>query len=873
MTKKRILSAVLAGVMTLSAFTALASCSKKEVEPEKSKRTNVYSAEDVTLPDGIEYINQMTVSGDKAYLTYYKQFTVTYNELGEEVERRVGYYYDDGAYDVVMPEVEVAVEEPVEEEVSDDTAEADDTVTDADGDGIADEDTADKEDPAPVVPVEPGSNNQSSSLPEGWWYGYEGVDMMAVVDLVTKEMTEIEIDIPDEYGYTNNSLIDADGNFVAVTQNWTYNEDYSESTVNYYYIRVSTESGEVIDAKSINDVLTGIGLDLQMVYINRCAADTNGNLYLVLDASIIILDSEFNHKGTVELGTGWVNDIHPIGEKVLVVFNPDASTSRQIYFIENGQAVKLESDVLAEAFKSYPSIVGASENKLYYSTTTGITAYDFTTDTAGEILNYINSDIDTTSGYNLQSFGEDKFICHITDWSSEMRKTTLSILTRVPDEQLQEEIILKLGCTYIDYYVNKAIIEYNKKNTGVRITVVDYSPYNNQENEWTGAVTQLNNDIIIGKMPDMLLLNNELPVDSYFQKGIFADLNQFIDDPEIGLDRTKYLSNIFEATTADGKMNSIIISYNVNTMMAKSKFVGTESGWTFDEMMNCINTLPEGMQAFFGYSRAQIIDLFFNNSMNSFVDWETGETKFETDGFIKFIEYLKTCPEKGYWDEYYGDDYVYDEELEMQMNQNYELRYYNDTALFSFAYLSNLSSYVYALNSFASREVTAVGYPTDDGTSNGAVIVPNIEIAISNSTAAKKQAWEVIKSFMNSEFIKDVTWEFSSNIESLEKMAETALDDYYYYEITDDDLEWYREMNYSDDYIQYMKESNQKLDQEIIDMTLDIVKNVKTVQRNDSALVDIINEELSGFFAGSKTAEETAKVIAGRARIYISENS
>ncbi len=869
MTKKRILSAILAGVMTLSAFTALASCSKKEVEPEKSKRTNVYTADDIALPGGIDYIDQMNVSGDKAYITYYKQYTITYNEKGEEVERREGYFYDDGSYDMVneVTVEEVVVEDPAEEEV------VDDTVTDADGDGIPDSDVSDGVEVPDTLPIEPGSNNQASSLPEGWWYGYEGVEMMAVVDLVTKELTEFAIEIPDEYGYTNNSFIDADGNFAVLTQNWSYNEDYSQSTVDYYYVRISTENGEVIDAKSLNEVLTGIGLDLQSVYINRCAADTSGNVYFVLDASILVFDSEFNHKATVELGTGWVNAIHAVGDKILVVFNPDAASTRQIYFIENGQSTKYESTVLSDAFKSYPSIVGASETKLFYSTTTGITAYDFTTDTAGEILNYINSDIDTTSGYNLQSFGEDKFICHITDWSSEERKTTLSILTRVPDEQLQEEIILKLGCTYIDYYVNKAIIEYNKKNTGIRITVVDYSPYNNQDNEWTGAVTQLNNDIITGKMPDILLLNNELPVDSYFQKGIFADLNQFIDDPEIGLDRTKYLANIFEATTSDGKMNSLIISYTVNTMMAKSKYVGSEMGWTFDEMMNCINALPEGMQAFFGYSREQIIELFFYNSMKSFVDWETGETKFETEGFIKFIEYLKNCPEKGYWEEYYGEDYVYDEELDLQMSQNYDLRYYNDTALFNFSYINNLNSYVYYLNTFASRDVTAIGYPTDDETSNGAVIVPSIEIAISNSTVAKKQAWEVIKSFMNSEFIKDVSWQFSPSIESLEKMAETALDDYYYYEITDDDLEWYKNMNYSDDYIRYLKESNQNLDQQIIDMTLDIVKNVKNVQRNDSALVDIINEELSGFFAGSKIAEETAKVIAGRARIYISENS
>ena len=42
---------------------------------------------------------------------------------------------------------------------------------------------------------------------------------------------------------------------------------------------------------------------------------------------------------------------------------------------------------------------------------------------------------------------------------------------------------------------------------------------------------------------------------------------------------------------------------------------------------------------------------------------------------------------------------------------------------------------------------------------------------------------------------------------------------------------------------------------------------------NDRALLEIINEELSMFFAGSRSAEETAQIIDSRASIYVSENS
>jgi len=70
-----------------------------------------------------------------------------------------------------------------------------------------------------------------------------------------------------------------------------------------------------------------------------------------------------------------------------------------------------------------------------------------------------------------------------------------------------------------------------------------------------------------------------------------------------------------------------------------------------------------------------------------------------------------------------------------------------------------------------------------------------------------------------------------------------------------------------------MKSRNIPFDQAACDAIMDLVKGAKEVQRSDSALVDIIKEELSVFFSGSRSAEETARIIASRANIYIAENS
>jgi hypothetical protein len=89
---KKIASAALAVVMAASSLTALASCGKKE--PVKEKRTNVYSGIEITLPEGVDYVQNLFHAGENICMMYNKVFTITYNESGEEVERVPGYQWN-----------------------------------------------------------------------------------------------------------------------------------------------------------------------------------------------------------------------------------------------------------------------------------------------------------------------------------------------------------------------------------------------------------------------------------------------------------------------------------------------------------------------------------------------------------------------------------------------------------------------------------------------------------------------------------------------------------------------------------------------------------------------------------------------------------
>ena len=811
MTKRKIISAALAVLLAASSVLSLASCNKT-TEAKKEKRTNVYAGTDINLPEGIDYINSVSASGNAAYIRYTTAYSVTYNELGEEVEREPGYNYDEVA-------------------------------------------------------------EREKTLPDGWYIGYGNQNMIGTVDLSTGSMTGVPLEYDQEqYGWVNSQFAVApDGSLIAVSTASHYGDDYMSFTQENYLLKINPATGELTEAISLDEMLQSAGINSQEAYINSYAI-IGDTFYIALDDSVLAFGIDGSSRGKINLGINaaefWMNNLIACGDRLVVSYYTGSSSSK-MKVIENGVASDLDSESLATS-RNMQLMAGDAEN-LYFSSSTGIYAYNFAQKTFGEVLNFINSDVDASFVDNAVFLEDGRLVMASTDWTSGKTVSTITVMKRVPDEELQEEVILKLGCAYVDFSLRRAIIRYNKQNTGIRVTLVDYSVYNNEENDYKGASNQLNNDIAMGKMPDIVQINNDMPIENYFRKNIFADLNQYIDDPEIGIERSKLMTNVLDANSTNGKLPSMIISYTVNTLLAKSELVGTEPGWTFEEMMAAINALPEGAKAFYDYSRDNIISNFFQYAMESFIDWDNQTTHFDSPGFVEFAKYLATCPEKNYWEEVYGDDYEYDPTRDRQIEEDYQLRFVKDMAMFNMSYFYNYTDFLTARAQFMA-DVTAIGYPTT-GDDNGAVIVPNLELAVSVKSTAQKEAWEFIKYLIKNFADVSIGNSFSISREYMDELYAKSRDNFSEAKYGEADYDWMKESGYSEDYINYRKNSSPKYDQEAVDYIRDIVNNASRIARTDSSLVDIVKEELSALFAGQKSAEEVSKQIASRAGIYVAEHS
>lgn len=110
--------------------------------------------------------------------------------------------------------------------------------------------------------------------------------------------------------------------------------------------------------------------------------------------------------------------------------------------------------------------------------------------------------------------------------------------------------------------LRQAIIRYQGKHPDV---YVEYKVGMSDEGSVTreDAVKKLNTEIMAGKGPDFLLLDG-LPVHSYLEKGVLADLTPYLAELEKG---EKLLANIRESFTEDGKICMIPAAVTLSIYM------------------------------------------------------------------------------------------------------------------------------------------------------------------------------------------------------------------------------------------------------------------------------------------------------------------
>lgn len=494
---------------------------------------------------------------------------------------------------------------------------------------------------------------------------------------------------------------------------------------------------------------------------------------------------------------------------------------------------------------------GGDVADIVYTTNLGVFALNMGDTEPRQLMSFINSDIATNSMNNIMVLDDTHILGFYYDNISDTNKG--SLFTKVNPEDVKDKAVLVLAANYVAWDLKNRIVDFNKTNSEYRIVVKDYSTYNTMD-DYMASYTQLNNDILASGMPDILVADTNMPIDSYIAKGLLADVDKLIaEDAE--LSQKEFMQNVFDAYRVDGKLYSVIPSFYVRTYIGKASVVGDRTGWTMADMKNLMATLPEGTMIMSEMVRDSFMYTMMQYCGSDFIDLTTGKCAFDSENFIAMLEFANTLPAE--WSEdIYGEDYW----------MNYESQYREDRTVLMNCFVSDAREMNRNINGYFGEKISYIGFPTDSG--KGSVLLANNQYVLSAKSENLEGAWEFIRYYLSDEYQKELNYELSVNKAIFKENANKAMEKpYYINEETGEKVE------YEDTfYINGQEITLPTMTQEQVNEFVSFVESVDKRAYYNDEVQNIINEEAAAFFEGQKSAADVAGIIQSRVQIYVNEN-
>ncbi len=554
------------------------------------------------------------------------------------------------------------------------------------------------------------------------------------------------------------------------------------------------------------------------------------------------------------------NQTVPMGDgSELIMYNDMDDWTKQYFVRYDAETRQLGEPVQVPesfAYNGFSSLAPGRSADLIYSTGEGVFSYSLGDEQGTPMMNFINSDLEISSFYSICQLDDDSFIgvFDSLDTDSEAMGTnsvSAAIFTYVKPEDIPDKKVLVLAGNDPDFEIRKRVVEYNRNSDEYRITIKSYNEFNTYDDYYAGFA-KLDSDIITGDMPDILIMSGQ-SVDKYVAKGLLADIGKLIENDE-ELSSVEFMDNVFNAYSIDGKLYQVIPQFYVRTMIAKEALVGDRTSWTMEDMYQLQDSQPEDTKMFGDLTRDNFFALVMAYDGADLVDVDTGKCNFDSPEFIAMMEYAKTLPEEIVYDDAYWEEY------------SYESQFREDKALLCETFISGVSNLNYTVNGLFGEDISYIGFPTASG--QGSVIDVGDTYCISAKSANQDAAWEFLRYYLTDEFQDEMNYGLSIQKDNFDAKAKEALERPYYI-----DYETGEKVEYDETiYINGEEIKLSPMSQEQLDEAVNMICSVEKATYNNQELMNIINEEMGGFYAGQKTAQEVAGIIQSRVQLFVDEN-
>ena len=304
-------------------------------------------------------------------------------------------------------------------------------------------------------------------------------------------------------------------------------------------------------------------------------------------------------------------------------------------------------------------------------------------------------------------------------------------------------------CAYYEDAICDIIKRYNKYCTkhydeSYQIEIVEF------DSEDT-MLTKISTEIMAGKGPDIISLNQKLPFEKLIDNGSFADIDELAELYKSDIDFDDYNSTIMDCGIYNGKRYIIPITYCPNILITTQEILDKynleNTNFSFKELEIRLSD-KDHSYALFGNKDETY--KFFLSYVNEYVDFYNKTTEFSSDEFTESLDYIGKM---------IRNDNSRKEGTTWDIIGNYLFR----TSQLSFdgSMMSTLNSYFYIYN----NNSTPVIIPNYNKKANAVSAFVQCGIALNNNSNNKEKALAFIQYVLSYDIQK--LWSESSSSPSI----------------------------------------------------------------------------------------------------------
>lgn len=586
--------------------------------------------------------------------------------------------------------------------------------------------------------------------------------------------------------------------------------------------------------------------------VHRLLCDNAGNVWVFDTVSYTCYDKDGNKGVSIPCLENSTGDAYLTKEGNIIVGQYNDTTGIDFFEIDIKSGKLIDKALeMPEGYEQYTFYsAGAGKWDMYASNNLGIWAFNWGDKKMTKVMDFMLSDFDGLHMYNINVLSDDQFIAYYADMEY---NPSVAKFTKVPKAEVADKYIMTLASYYLDNDVRKQVIEFNRSHEDVRITLVDYSNFNNSEN-WEQGMENLKSDILNGNVPDILVAPSNFDLGMYINKGLFADLYTLMNEDET-IKKEDYLQNILALGEYEGKLYELIPKFSAVTWSGRKSDVGDGFGWTFDDVQALLDKKGENVNLFPNdTNRNGVLYYGINMAFDQFYNSNTGECHFDTPEFVQFLELMNQYPEDV--SEIYDDENYW---------VTYENQWRNGETVLKYEWITDFQNYVQNSQGYFGEPISYIGFPTKDG--SGSAAYTDFTFAIAQESAFKDEAWEYISYFIKDEYQDNIEYGFPVKLSAIDKKAQKEMKPYTWVdeetgeEIIEPLYFWIGD-----------KEITLKMPtKEECQYVIDFLKSIDYRQKDVSDITAIIEEDAAAYFEGQKTADQVADTIQSRVKILVSE--